>query len=112
MQLKIKFHASLSISFCASADTKFMSHTDRLIDRQFLKIVRLCSKHPKTCKSVKNRESKIFTIPILFFFVKRGRWAKLLASNTIVLENFWTIAVRKFAAAEAWNTMVWNLQKL
>ena len=34
-------------------------------DRHFPKIVKSCSGHPKTCKSIENRKSKICTKPIL-----------------------------------------------
>ena len=35
------------------------------IDRHFPEIVKLCSGHPKTCKSIKNRKLKIFMKPTL-----------------------------------------------
>ena len=38
-----------------------LTHTDR----HFPEIVKSCSEHPKTCKSIENRKSKICTIPIL-----------------------------------------------
>ena len=69
MILNIKFHEILFISSRATLATKFLSHThrhtDRQIDRHFPEIVKSCSGHPKTCKSVKNRKSKICTKPIL-----------------------------------------------
>ena len=40
-------------------------HTDTQTDRHFPKIVKPCSGHPKTCKSIKNRKSKTCTKPIL-----------------------------------------------
>ena len=43
-----------------------LTHTDTQTDRHFPKdISNLCSGHPKTCKSIKNRKSKICTKPIL-----------------------------------------------
>ena len=36
-------------------------------DRHFPKMVKSCSRHPKTCKSIKLRKSKICTKPILSF---------------------------------------------
>ena len=33
--------------------------------RHFPEIAKRCSEHPKTCKSIKNRKSKIFTKPIV-----------------------------------------------
>ena len=40
-------------------------HTERQTDRHFPKIVKSCSGHPKACKSIKNRKSKICTKQIL-----------------------------------------------
>ena len=40
-------------------------HTDRQTDRHFPEIVKSCSGHSKTCKSIENRKSKICTKPIL-----------------------------------------------
>ena len=44
-----------------------ISHTlsDTQTDRHFPKIVKSCSGHPKTCKSIKKRKSKICMKPIL-----------------------------------------------
>ena len=58
MQLNIKFHAILPISFCAIGQ-------QNLCHAHFVKIVKSCTEHPKTSKSVKNWKSKIFTIPII-----------------------------------------------
>ena len=53
-------------NFChRHTDRQTDTQTDRQIDRHFPKIVKSCSGHPKTCKSVKNRKSKICTKPIL-----------------------------------------------
>ena len=41
------------------------THTHRQTDRHFPKIVKSCLGHPKTCKSIENRKSKISTKPIL-----------------------------------------------
>ena len=41
------------------------TETHRQTDRHFPKIVKSCSGHPKTCKSIKNWKSKICTKPIL-----------------------------------------------
>ena len=40
----------------------FVTHTQT--DRHFPEIVKSCSGHPKTCKSIENRKSKICTKPI------------------------------------------------
>ena len=40
------------------------THTDQT-DRHFPEVVKSCSGHPKTCKFMKNRKSKICTKPIL-----------------------------------------------
>ena len=42
-------------------------------DRHFIKIVKSYSEHPKTCKSVKNQKSKIFTIQILSSYTEYRR---------------------------------------
>ena len=41
------------------------TQTHRQTDRHFPKIVKSCSGHPKTCKSIENRKSKIYTKSIL-----------------------------------------------
>ena len=65
MILNIKFHEILFISSRATLATKFLSHTHRHTDWLFPEIVKSCSGHPKTCKSIQNRKSKICTKPIL-----------------------------------------------
>ena len=40
-------------------------YINKQTDRRFLKMVKSCSGHLKTCKSTKNRMSKIFANPIL-----------------------------------------------
>ena len=67
----MKFHANLSTSFCSSMATKVASHTQR--DKHFVKIVKLCSWHPKMCKSIKNHKLKIFIIQILFSYTEERR---------------------------------------
>ena len=53
-------------NFCHThTDTQTHRHTDRQTDRHFPEIVKSCSGHPKTCKSIKNRKSRICTKPIL-----------------------------------------------
>ena len=42
-----------------------LAFTDTNTDRHFPEVVKSCSGHPKTCKSIKNRKSKIFPKPIL-----------------------------------------------
>ena len=52
----------LSQNFCHThTDTQTHRHTDR----HFPELVKLCSGHPKTCKSIENRKSKTCTKPIL-----------------------------------------------
>ena len=67
MILNIKFHEVLFINSWTTLATKFLSltHTDTQTDWHFPEIVKSCSGHPKTCKSIKNRKSKICTKPIL-----------------------------------------------
>ena len=43
------------------------THAGTQTDRHFPEIVKSCSGHPKTCKSTKNRKSKICTKPIPSF---------------------------------------------
>ena len=58
-------------------------HTHRHTDRHFPEIVKLCSGHTKTCKSIKNWKSKIFTKLILCLIYieesKKGReWRNII----------------------------------
>ena len=64
----MKFHKVLCFSSRATLATKFLSHTntDTKTDRHFPEIVKSCSKYPKTCKTIKNRKSKICTKPIFY----------------------------------------------
>ena len=62
MQSFIKFYSlvlemHLPQNFCL---------TDTQIDRHFPKIVKWCSGHPKTYKSIKNWKSEVCTKPMLF----------------------------------------------
>ena len=56
------FHAIMPPNFCHI-------HTDR----HFLKMVKSCSGHLKTYKSIKNRKSKIFKNPILSSYIYRRK---------------------------------------
>ena len=72
MRLNIKFHKILPINFCSSAAQNLChrqtdGRTDIYKDKN-TEIV--CSRHPKTCRSVKNWKSKIITIPILSSYLK------------------------------------------
>ena len=51
IQLTVKFHAIPHICFCSSAAAKSVSYTD---SQTLCKKEKLCSKHPKMYKSVKN----------------------------------------------------------
>ena len=73
MQLNVKFHAIPSINFCASAVINLVPHKDRPTDKNFVKIVFSCLGLYKTCKSIKNRNSKIFTVPILSYYSEYTR---------------------------------------
>ena len=42
-----------------------LTQKDGQTNRHFQEIVKSCSGHPKTCKSIKNRQSKFCTKPIL-----------------------------------------------
>ena len=67
MILNIKFREILFTSSRAVLATELLSHTDRHTDNHFPKIVKPCSKHLKTCKSIKNRKLKLFMGAIPFF---------------------------------------------
>ena len=69
MQINIKFQ------LCVEAH-KFLRYSVHKIletyiqtDRLFLKMIKSCSGHLKTCKSIENWMSKIFANPILFSFI-------------------------------------------
>ena len=66
------------------------THTDRQTDRHFPEIVKSCSGHPKTCKSIKNRKSKICTKQI-FFSINIEESKKVedidISSNTHITGN-------------------------
>ena len=78
--LNIKFHEFLYICSRAALATKFFSHTHRHTetDRHFQEIVKSCSGHPKTCKSIKSRKSKIFMKPILSSIYIEERKKKII----------------------------------
>ena len=61
--LNVKFYQSLSINSLATLATFFITYSQT--DRHFPEIVKSCSGHPKTYKSIKNRKSKICTKPVL-----------------------------------------------
>ena len=62
-RLVLELH--LSQNFCPThTDTQTQRHTDTQTDRHFPEIVKSCSGHPKTCKSIKNWKPKICTKPI------------------------------------------------
>ena len=59
-------------------------HTDRHIDRHFPELVKSCSGHPKTGKSIKNQKSEICTKPILssiYIEESKNMKSKRLAPN-------------------------------
>ena len=56
--------------------------TYRPTDRHFVKIVKSCSKYPKTCKSVKTESRKIFAIPV------RSSYTEIEESKSGTLELF------------------------
>ena len=77
VQLNIKFRDFLHICLWDTVSTKFWRHsyrqTDRQTDRHFLKMMKSCSGHFKTCKSLETRMSKIFVNPILSSYVYRRK---------------------------------------
>ena len=105
-------HEILGFSSRATLATKFLSSTQ--IDRYFPEIIKV---HLKTCKSIKNRKSKLFTKPILSFiyieksknldrFLKKNRFedfSKTLSSISVPnSEADWTI--ESLIERERWQT--------
>ena len=75
--LNIKFHEILFVSFQAALFTKFLPYTDLQTHRQhFPEIVKSCSGHFKTRKSIKNQKSKICT--------------KAIFSSTYIEESYYS----------------------
>ena len=71
--LNIKFHKILFISSRAALFKKFLQHTQRETDRHIPETVKPCSGHPKTCKSIKKRKSKIFKKAI-YYIGESKKW--------------------------------------
>ena len=66
-------------------DTHRNGHTDR----HFSEIIKTCSGHLKTCKSIKNWKSKNFTKPILFsIYILQKNLEVLLLMYVFFIENF------------------------
>ena len=61
------------LSYSVHKILKTYRQTDWQTNRHFLKIVKSCSGHLKTCKSIENRKSKIFANPILSSYVYRRK---------------------------------------
>ena len=69
-----KYKVSLNFVDCFSSTcTEVLSQWHRLIDIS-QKIVKSCSGHPKTCKSIKNRNPKNSTKPIFLSLYIRKHW--------------------------------------
>ena len=75
----MQFHASVF----APEHLQNLCHTQT--DRHFIKIMKSCSGHPKTRKSVKNRKSKNFKIPILFSYLE---YEKKVKKNKLTDKNY------------------------
>ena len=71
--MQLKFPVIPPISFCSSAVTNFVSHEDRQTDRHFVEMLKSCSGHLKMCKTVKNRNLKSFTIPVLSLYTENRK---------------------------------------
>ena len=71
----------MCITSGATLATKCLSLSHAQRDNHFLEIVKSCSGHPKTCKSIKNRKSKIFTKPMPFAIYRKN------VQNPIILNR-------------------------
>ena len=86
-------------NFCHThTDTLTHRHMDRQTDRHFPEIVKSCSGHHKTCKSIKNRKSKICPKPILFSIYieeskkkKKNTISKVMCDSNAI-DSLWLIA--------------------
>ena len=58
----------------------FVTHTDR----HFPEVVKSCSGHPKTCKFMKNRKSKICTKPILSSIYIEESKKKIMKNRAVI----------------------------
>ena len=59
------------------------------IDRHFSEIAKSCSGHLKTCKSIKNRKSKICTKPILSsIYIEESKNIHHIRNKTILKKSF------------------------
>ena len=99
MILYIKFHEILFISSRATLATNFLSHTHRQTDRQagrhFRKIVKSCSGHPKTCKSIENWKSKICPKPILSStYIEEEKMQFDIYINEFYRQNFQNLQIK------------------
>ena len=71
-------------------------HSDLQTERYFLKTVKSCSGHLKTSKSVKNRKSKNFTIPIFSSHTehrKKQKNVEYLLKKQMHYERFLSTAI-------------------
>ena len=66
------------------------THTDTLTDRHFPEIVKSCSGHPKTFKSIKNRILEICTKPILtsIYIEEKIKTLKIHFGRTAQVKKF------------------------
>ena len=72
----------------------------RHTDRHFPEIVKLLSGHPKTCKSIKNQKSEIFTKPILsFIYIEKRKNCKV----QIIHHKQWTLKIHTSSAVDREN---------
>ena len=74
-----------------------MSHTHTQIDKHFPEIVKSYSGHRKTCKSIKNPESKIVAKPILSF-IYVGESKKKGKENVILFKNIYRFLLAMYNA--------------
>ena len=70
-RLQGKFHVIPPIRFSSSLATVFVSHIARLTDRQT--ICKNCEIDLRTPQNVKNRKTKVLTIPVLSSYIEYRR---------------------------------------
>ena len=96
----------------ATLATKFLSHThghtSRQTDRHFPEVVKSWSGHPKTCKSIKNWMSKIWTKPIFssIFIEESKNYATFLFGWKIARYFTLFLLSRFLVCLSGWNFVI------
>ena len=72
MQINTKFREILLISFFNISAIKFVLPWGNK-DMHYQKVVKSSLDYPQTCKLLKSRLSKVFTIPVFFLYYKKAK---------------------------------------